>query len=156
MWSNLSAPEVGGGSNDEGCDPCYPHNSPPPRADVADHRVVNHTLGDMDTMMRNPFKPGEQIIRPCKKEEQDCCVYNDISWLGSIIKKGILAVQAAPICGFVHYACLSLKKQFRNRILLLLVYSVRTIQELRNPLRRMEGGRQKLKMKPKMVTYLQK
>ena len=59
MWSNLPAPEVGGGSNDEGCDPCYPHNSPPPRADVADHRVVNHTLGDMDTMMRNPFKPGE-------------------------------------------------------------------------------------------------
>jgi hypothetical protein len=29
------------------------------RADEAHHRMVNHTLGDMDLKAKNPFKPGE-------------------------------------------------------------------------------------------------
>ena len=29
------------------------------RADEAQHRLVNHTLGSMDTRDKNPFKPGQ-------------------------------------------------------------------------------------------------
>ena len=30
------------------------------RADEAHHRLVNHTLGSMDSKDKNPFKPGQQ------------------------------------------------------------------------------------------------
>jgi len=59
MWSNLPAPEIAATywKLEEGA--MMRDVILAIRADEANHRVVNHTLGDMDLKEKNPFRPGE-------------------------------------------------------------------------------------------------
>jgi len=59
MWSRLPAPELAVKYWKLGEGALMREVILAIRADEAHHRVVNHTLGDMDLKEKNPFKPGE-------------------------------------------------------------------------------------------------
>jgi len=59
MWSNLPAPEIAAKYWKLGDGAMMRDVILAIRADEAHHRVVNHTLGDMDLKQSNPFGPGE-------------------------------------------------------------------------------------------------
>jgi len=59
MWSNLPAPEIAAIYWKLGEKAMMRDVILAIRADEAHHRVVNHTLGDMDLKQKNPFGPGE-------------------------------------------------------------------------------------------------